>query len=99
MQVQTLRKGTIQRIEDQAITLFNLDAQCEDSFMINPQFADEIRRNIKPSEKIFYVIEGNDLLGIGLEEFAPEELKLLYDSMPKDKECKIWANRPLPKSI
>ncbi len=97
MQAQTLRKGTIQKIDDQGIVLFNLDGHCEDSFIINAQFADEIRRNIKPSEKIFYVIEGNDLLGIGLEESAPEELKMLYEAMPKDKDCKFWATRPPAK--
>ncbi len=94
MQIQKLKKGMIRKIDDQWITLFNLDGRCEDTFAINPEFAREIQANIKPSEKIFYVIEGNGLLGIGLEEFAPDDLKTLYERMPKETECSYWMNKP-----
>ncbi len=93
MELQKLKKGTIRKIEDDRITLFNMDGGCEDAFAIYPQFADEIRNNIELTEAVFYVTEGDQLLGIGLEEAAPDDLKMLYDVMPKEKECSYWANR------
>ncbi len=92
MELQKLKKGTIQKIEDDRITLLNLDGKCEDAFAIYPQFADEIRNNIGPTEPVFYVTEGDQLLGLGLEEAAPDDLKMLYDVMPKEKECSYWMN-------
>ncbi len=94
MELQKLKKGTIRKIEDERITLFNLDGKCEDAFPIYPQFADEIRNNIELTEAVFYVTEGDQLLGIGLEEAAPDDLKMLYDVMPKEKECSYWTNTP-----
>jgi len=97
MQIQKLKKGNVRKIEDHWITLFNNDGQCEETFAINPEFAEEIRNNIERTEPIFYVIEGNELLGIGLEEFAPPDLKMLYEVMPKDNECAYWINKPEEK--
>ncbi len=90
MNNQKLKKGTIQKVEDDRITLFNLDGACAESFPIHADFAEEMRKNIQPQEKIFYVIEGDELVGIGLESEAPEDLKNFYDMMPKEMECSSW---------
>ncbi len=91
MENQKLKKGTIQKVEDDRITLFNVDGKCAESFPIYADFAAEMRKNIQPEEKIFYVIEGNELVGIGLESEAPEDLKTFYDMMPKEIECSSWV--------
>lgn len=94
MELQKLKRGTIRKIEDHRITLMNLDGKCEDSFPIDGRFADEMRTNIQPNEAVFYVTEGDQLLGIGLEEAAPDDLKMLYDVMLKEKECSYWPKKP-----
>ncbi len=93
MDMPKLKKGTIRKVADDHITLFNMDGHCEDTFPVYPDFADQIRGNIKSAEAVFYVTEGNDLVGIGLEEAAPPELKKLYQSWPKEKECTFWENK------
>ncbi len=92
-ELQKLKKGKIHKIENDRITLLNVDGNCEDIFPINPDFANEMRNNIEPNEHVFYVTEGDELIGIGLEEAAPEYLKILYDVMTKDKEYSFWPRK------
>lgn len=92
MEEAKLKKGKIQKVEDDRITLFNDDGDCEDTFAIYSEFANDIRSNIEVGEKVFYVSQGDQLLGLGLEEAAPPDLQMLYEISPKEKECKYWTN-------
>ncbi len=87
MEGQKIKKGTIRKIDNDSITLLNTDGGCEDTFPIYAQFAQEIRENIKIGNDVFYVIEEDQLLALGLEELVPFDVKILYELMPKDNGC------------
>ncbi len=87
MEDYKIKKGSIQKIEDDRITLLNSDGQCEDNFVIYSQFANEIRDNTEVGNIVIYVTEGDQLLALGIEETAPLDLKMLYEVMPKNIQC------------
>ncbi len=91
MEEYKIKKGTIQKIDDDRITLLNSDGPCEDNFVIYSQFANEIRDNIEVGNIVIYVTEGDQLLALGLEETAPLDLKMLYEVMPRTIQC---SNEP-----
>ncbi len=92
MEEYKIKKGTVQKIEDDRLTLLNSDGNCEDRFAIYSEFANEIKGNIHVGNNVIYVVEGENLLALGLEESAPIDLKMLYEVMPKTNECSTPQN-------
>ncbi len=87
MDQQILKKGTVQKIDDDMITILNDAGQCEDKLAIFRQDAEAIRGLFSPGANVFYVLAGERLLGIGLEEHAPEHIGIIYEASPKEKGC------------
>ena len=92
MEEYRIKKGTVQKIDDEKLTLRNSDGNCEDLFTIYSEFADEIKGNINVGNDVIYVVEGENLLALGLEESAPSDLKMLYEVMPKTSSCSMPQN-------
>ncbi len=87
MEQQILKKGRLQKIDHDTITIFNTDGNCEDTLNIIAEDADAIRQVASLGDDVFYIVEGNRLLGVGAEEFAPENIRFIYDMMEKQKGC------------
>jgi hypothetical protein len=91
MDDQKLKKGRIDKIEEEAITIFNHDGECEDKLAIFPQDAEDIRSEIGLGQEVYYVIQGDKLLAIGLEDFVSEEARRIYEGSPRERGCVIIA--------
>jgi hypothetical protein len=87
MENQTIKKGMIKDISADRITFFNSDGLCEDTFPIYAWFANDIRENVHVGNTVLYVVQGDQLVTLGLEEMVPFDLKMLYELMPKDINC------------
>ena len=42
---------------------------------------------VRTGSEVFYILQGDELLGIGAEEFATDDLWLVYETMPKETGC------------
>ncbi len=84
---QKLKKGRVKKVEEENITIFNHDGQCEDMFSILPQDSENIRKTFGPGEEIFYVTWGDELMEIALESAVPEDVRSLYEQMPRNDAC------------
>lgn len=67
MDQRILKKGRIDSVDGTRITIFSYEGQCKDIFAVIPEDAESIREDIGRGTKVFYVVEGNRLLGIGPE--------------------------------
>jgi len=86
MKKQQTKKGKIERIEEDKITIFNVDGGCRDILPITPLEAQYSMEEFGVGEKVIYVIEDGRLVQMEQERSAPE-LDDLYDVMPKDVRC------------
>ncbi len=87
MEERQLKKGKVERVDSDKITIFNHDGGCQDTLFIAREDADAIRDLIGDGSEVFYILQGEELLGIGAEEFASEDLWSVYEAMPKEKGC------------
>jgi hypothetical protein len=87
MEERQLKKGKIERVDSNKITIFNDDGGCQDAVSIGREDADAIRDLIGTGSGVFYILQGNQLLGIGAQEFATDDLWSVYEAMPKETGC------------
>ena len=86
MEKEQLKKGRVEIIGEDKVTILNLDGLCRDTLAITPQEAIHIRDEIGFGQEVFYSLEGSKLARIELEGAVPE-LKDLYQTLPKEIEC------------
>ncbi len=86
MRKQRIKKGRIEKIEEDKITLFNLDGECRDILPITPLEAQYSMDEFGLGEEVIYVVDDNRLVQMEQESAAPE-LEELYEIMPKDIRC------------
>ncbi len=83
-----LKKGKIEIIGDDKVTILNFDGPCHDTLAITPEDAIYIKDEIGFGEEVMYFAEGDRLVHIDLERNAPE-LRDLYQALPKKTECVV----------
>jgi hypothetical protein len=81
-----LKKGRIEIIGDDKITILNRDGLCRDTLAVTPGEALSIRENIGFEAEVLYFVDGDKLVRIELEKSAPD-LQKLYGMLPKEIEC------------
>lgn len=86
MEKDQLKKGRVEIIGDDKVTILNLDGFCRDTLAITPEEAIYIRDEIGFGEEVLYSIQGGKLVRIELERAVPE-LQDLYQSLPKEIGC------------
>lgn len=86
MKKSRLKKGRIEIIGEDKVTILNLDGQCRDILVIPPGEAKYIRDEIGVGEEVLYFIKGNKLVDLELERGVPE-LQELYEILPKKIAC------------
>ncbi len=87
MEKLQLKKGRIEIIGEDKVTILNLDGLCRDTLAIIPEEALRIRDEIGFGEEVLYSVKDGKLIQIELEKAAPE-LQELYEQFPKEIICK-----------
>ncbi len=80
------KKGRIEIIGEDKVTILNLDGYCRDTLAITPGEAVYIRGKIGFGEEVFYSVKDGKLIQVGLDKAVPE-LRYLYEEFPKEMEC------------
>ncbi len=86
MEKEQLKKGRVEIIGEDQVTILNLDGLCRDTLAITPQEAIHILDEIGFGQEVFYSVQGGKLVRIELEGAAPE-LQDLYQTSLKEIEC------------
>ncbi len=79
MEKEQLKKGRVEIIGEDMVTILNLDGLCRDTLAITPREAIHIRDEIGFGQEVFYSVQGSKLVRIKLEGVAPV-LQDLYPS-------------------
>jgi hypothetical protein len=86
MEKSQLKKGRIEIIGEDKVTILNLDGLCRDTLAIIPEEALRIKDEIGFGEEVLYFVKGGKLVQIELEGAFPE-LQQLYEALPKEIGC------------
>jgi len=86
MEKSRLKKGRIEMVGEDKITILNEDGLCRDILAITPGEALFIRDKFGFGAEVLYFVEGDKLIQIELERSAPD-LQKLYGILPKEIEC------------
>jgi hypothetical protein len=86
MEKEQLKKGRVEIIGEDKVTILNLDGLCRDTLAITPEEAIYIRDEIGFGEEVLYSVKGSKLLRIELERAVPE-LQDLYQTSLKEIGC------------
>ena len=81
-----LKRGRIEIIGEDTITILNLDGPCRDTLRVTPEEAIRIRDEIGFGEEVLYFSDGARLVQVDTEREAPE-LRDLYRALPKTIQC------------
>jgi hypothetical protein len=94
MERASIKRGRVENVGSDQITIFSHEGRCEDTFAILPDNAEVIRGDIGIGKDVFYLIDGSELLAIGLEESASDELRFLYENTPREAGCVRMKDGP-----
>lgn len=86
MEKSQLKKGRIEIIGEDKVTILNFDGLCRDTLAITPEEALRIRDEIGFGEEVLYFVKDGKLVQIELEGAVPE-LEGLYQELPKELGC------------
>jgi len=86
MEKEQLKKGRVEIIGEDKVTILNLDGLCRDTLAITPQEALDIRDEIGFGQEVYYSVQGRKLVRIEVEGAVPE-LQDLYQTSPKEIGC------------
>ena len=86
MRKSRLKRGRIEIIEEEKMTILNLDGQCRDTLLIPLGEAKFIRDEIGVGEEVLYFTQGSRLIQVEPERAIPE-LQELYEALPKETGC------------
>ena len=86
MEKEQLKKGRVEIIGEDKVTILNLDGLCRDTLAITPQEALDIRDEIGFGQEVYYSVQWRKLVRIELEGAVPE-LQDLYQTSPKEIGC------------
>ncbi len=86
MEKSQLKKGRIEIIGEDKVTILNFDGLCRDTLAVTPEEALRIRDEIGFGEEVLYFVRGGKLVQIELERAVPE-LGGLYQASPKERGC------------
>ena len=81
-----LKKGRIEIIGEDKVTILNLDGLCRDTLAISPGEALRIKDEIGFGEEVLYSVKGGKLVQIEPERAVPE-LRQLHKELPKEIGC------------
>ncbi len=88
MEKSQLKKGRIEIIGEDKVTILNLDGLCRDTLAITPEEALRIRDEIGFGEEVLYFVKGGKLVQLELERAVPE-LQQMYEVLPKEIGCEM----------
>jgi len=88
MEKSQLKKGRIEIIGEDKVTILNLDGLCRDTLGIIPEEALRIKNEIGFGEEVLYSVKGGKLIHIE-PETAATELRDLYEELPKEIGCEM----------
>ena len=86
MEKSQLKKGRIEIIGEDKVTVLNLDGLCRETLAIIPEEALRIKDEIGFGEEVLYSVKGGKLIHIEPERAVPE-LRDLYEELPKEIRC------------
>lgn len=86
MEKSQLKKGRIEIIGEDKVTILNLDGLCRDTLAITPGEALRIKDEIGFGGEVFYFVKGGKLVQLELGRAVPE-LQDLYQELPKEVGC------------
>jgi hypothetical protein len=86
MEKSKLKKGRIEIIGEDKVTILNLDGICRDTLAIIPEEALRIKDEIGFGEEVLYSVKGGKLIHLEPERAIPE-LRSLYEELPKEIGC------------
>ncbi len=86
MEKSQLKKGRIEIIGGDKVTILNLGGLCRDTLAIIPEEAIRIKNEIGFGEEVLYSVKGGKLIYIEPESAVPE-LRELYEGLPKEIRC------------
>ena len=84
------KRGRIETIGEDRITILNLDGFCRDTLHLTPGEAIYIQNKIGFDKEVLYSAKGGKLIHIWIDEAVPE-LRGLYEAFPKEIECTSFA--------
>jgi hypothetical protein len=90
METLQTKRGRIETIGEDRITIRNLDGFCQDTLHITPGKAIYIENKFGFEKEVFYSVKGSELIHMWVDEAFPE-LRSLYDAIPKERECTSFA--------
>ena len=88
-QLQT-KRGRIETIGKDRITILNLDGFCRDTLQISPGEAIYIQNKIGFDKEVLYSAKDGKLIHLWVDKEVPE-LRGLYEEFPKEIECTGFA--------
>ena len=86
MEKLKIKKGRIEIVGEDRVTILNLDGFCRDTLAITPGEAIYITDKIGLGEEVLYSLKDGRLIQVGVESAVPE-LHDQYESLPKEIEC------------
>ncbi len=90
MEKLQIKRGMIEIVGGDKITILNLDGFCRDTLAITPGEAIHIRDKIGLGEEVLYSVKGGRLIQVGVESAVPE-LHDQYEALPREIECVLSA--------
>lgn len=90
MEKSRLKKGRIEIIGEDKITILNQDGLCRDTLAVTPGEALFIKDKFDFGAEVLYLVKGDKLIQIEMERSVPD-LQKLYGMLPKEIECVIAA--------
>ena len=86
MEKVQIKRGRIEIVGEDRVTILNLDGFCRDTFAITLAEAIYIKDEIGFGEEVLYSVKDGRLIQVGVERTVPE-LHDPYEASPKEIEC------------